>query len=51
MDSMDYGNESDDEAMSTDILEYIRDVSHYHPNVNRKKDRYKIPDRIKQRQS
>ena len=35
MDSMDYGNESYDEPMSTEMLEDICDRSQSHPNVNR----------------
>ena len=38
MDSLD---ESDDEPMSTETLEYIRDRSQSYPNVNRIKARYK----------
>ena len=37
--------------MYTEMLEDIRDGSQYHPNVNRRDVRYKIRDRIKQRQS
>ena len=36
MDAMDYGNESDDDPMSTDMLEEICDISQYHLNVNRR---------------
>ena len=36
MDAMDYRNESDDEPMSTDILENIRDGSQSHLNVNKR---------------
>ena len=50
MDTMDYGNESNDDPISTDILEEIRDGSQYHPNVNRRGVHYKIRDHIKQRQ-
>ena len=32
------------------MLEYIRDGSQTHPNVNRGEARYKIRDRIRQRQ-
>ena len=32
------------------MLEDIRDGSQTHPNVNRRESRYKISDRIKQRQ-
>ena len=45
---LDYGNELDDEPMSTDMLEYIHDRSQYHPGVNRIYVRFKIRDRIKQ---
>ena len=48
---MDSGDESDDEYMSTDISEDIRDVSQSHLDVNRRNARYKIRDRIKQKQS
>ena len=41
---------SDDEIMSTEMLEYIRDGNQYHLNVNRREAGYKIRDRIKQRQ-
>ena len=47
---MDSGDESDDDPMSTEMLEYIRDRSQSHPNVNKREARYKIRDRIKQRQ-
>ena len=33
------------------MLEYIRDGSQTHPNVNRREERYKIRDCIRQRQS
>ena len=48
---MDSGDDSDDEPMFTEMLEDIRDGSQYHLNVNRRESRYKISDRIKQRQS
>ena len=48
---MDFVNESDDDHMSTDMLEYIRDGSQSHPNVNSREARYKICDSIQQRQS
>ena len=51
MDAMDYDDESDDEPMSTEILEDIRDGSQSHQNVNRIEARYKINDCIKQKQS
>ena len=48
---MDSGDEPDDDPISTEVLEDIRDGSQSHPNVNRREARYKICDRIKQRQS
>ena len=50
MDAMDSGDESDDEPISTEMLEDILDGSHSHPRVNRREARYKIHDSIKQRQ-
>ena len=49
MDAMDSGDESDDEPISTDMLEDICDESQSCPNVNRIEESYKIRDRIKQR--
>ena len=43
-------NESDDEPMSTEMLEDIRDISQSNPNVNRRESCYKTRDSIKQRQ-
>ena len=40
-------DESDDAPISTDMLEDILDGSQYHPNLNRREERYKIHDRIK----
>ena len=51
MDAMNSGDESYYDIISTDMLEDIRDGSQTHPNVNRREARYKICDRIKQRQS
>ena len=48
--TMDYGDESDHDIVSTEMLEDIRDRSQTHPNVNRKESGYKIRDHIKQRQ-
>ena len=44
---MNSGDDSDDEPMSTEMLEDIRDVHQSHPNVNRREARYKIRDRVK----
>ena len=49
MDVTDSGDESDDEHMSTQMLEEIHDGSKSHPSVNRRETRYKIRDHIKQR--
>ena len=51
IDAMDYGDESDDELMSIEMLEDIRDGSQYRLNFNMREARYKIHDRIKQIQS
>ena len=51
MDTMDSGDESDHDLISTEMLEDIRDGSQTHPNVNRRASRYIICDHISQRQS
>ena len=51
MDVMDSGDESDNEPISMEMLEYIHDVNQSHPNANKREARYKICDRIKQIQS
>ena len=51
MDAMDSRDESDDETMSTEMLEDILDRSKSHTNINRREARYKIRDRIRKRQS
>ena len=51
MDVMYSGDESDDEYISTEMLEEIWDVSKSHTNVNRREAHYKIRDRIKQTKS
>ena len=48
--AMDYGDESDDDPMSTMMLEDICYGSQSHSNVNMIEACYKIRDRIKQRQ-
>ena len=48
MDLMDSGDELDDEYISMEMLEDIRDGSQFHLNVNNIKARYKKRDRIKQ---
>ena len=49
MDAMNYGDESDHDLTSRDMLEDIRDGSQTHPKVNRREARYKIRYRIMQR--
>ena len=50
IDVIDSGNESDDEPMSTEMLEDIIDGSKSHTSVNRREAHYKIHHRVKQRQ-
>ena len=50
MNAMNSCDESDHDPISTEMLEYIRDRSQIHPNVKRGEARYKIRDRIRQRQ-
>ena len=50
LNDLDSGDESDDEHMSTDMLEDICYGSQSHPNVNKREAHYKIRDHIKQRQ-
>ena len=47
---MNSGNESDNDLISTEMLENIRDRNQSHMNVNQREARYKILDRIRQRQ-
>ena len=51
MDNLDSSDESDHDCISTEMLEDICDGSQTHPNVNKREARYKIRDRIRQRQS
>ena len=51
MDVISSGDESNSEPVSTDMLENICDGSQYHPSVNRREERYKIRDWIKQSES
>ena len=48
MDMMSSGEYSDAELMSTEMLEDICDSSQSHLSINRREERYKIRDRIKQ---
>ena len=49
--NINYGDESDHDIISTEMLEDIRDGSQTHPNVNKMEARYKIRDCIRKRQS
>ena len=49
MDAINSGDESDNDLVSTEMLEDIRDGGQTHPNVNRIEARYKIRDSIRQR--
>ena len=51
MDTINSDDESDHDLIYTEMLEDIRDGSQTYPNVNRREVRYKIRDRIRQRQS
>ena len=51
MEHINSGDESDHDFISTKMLEDIFDGSQTHSNVNRRYARYKICDRIRQRQS
>ena len=50
MDAINSGDGSDHDIIYTEMLGDIRDRSQNHPNVNRREARYKIRDRIRQRQ-
>ena len=47
--TMDSGDDSDHDIISTEMLEDVCDRSQIHPNVNRREARYKICDCIRQR--
>ena len=51
MDAIDSGDESDHDDISTEMLEDICDGNQSHLNVYQREARYKIRDRIRQRQS
>ena len=51
MENLNSGDESDRDIISTEMLEYIREGSQTHLNFNKREARYKIRDRIRQRQS
>ena len=51
MDNLDSNEKSDHDLISTEMLEDIRDGSQTHPNVNKSKERYKIFDHVRQKES
>ena len=51
MDAMNSGDDSDHDIISTEMVEDICDINQSHTNVNQREVRYKIRDRISQRQS
>ena len=51
MENINSGDESDHDLISMEMLEDIREGSQTHPNVNKREARYKIRDRVRQRQS
>ena len=48
MDAINYGDESDHDLISTEMLEEIRDGNQTRPNVNQREAHYKIRDEIRQ---
>ena len=51
MDAMNSVDESDHDLISTEMLEDICDGIQSHPNFNQREGRYKIFNRVRQRQS
>ena len=49
MDDINSGDESDNDLISANMLEDIRDVSQTHLNVNRREARYEIRDLIRKK--
>ena len=50
MENINSSDESDHDLICTEMLQDILDGSQTHPNVNKREARYKIRDRISQRQ-
>ena len=51
MENLDSNENSDYDLISTEMLEDIRDGTQTHPNVNKREARYKIRDRVRQKES
>ena len=50
MENLDPNEKSDHDLISTEMLEDIYDGSQTHPNVNKRETRYKIRDRVRQKE-
>ena len=50
MGAINYGDESDHDLISTDMLDYIRDGSQTHTKFNRREAHYNIRDRVRQKE-
>ena len=50
MENLNFNENSDQDLLSTEMLEDIRDGSQTHPNVNKREAHYKIRDCIRQSQ-
>ena len=51
MENINSDEKSDHDLISTEMLEDIRDGSQTHPNVNKREERYKRHDRVRQKES
>ena len=51
MENIDSNEKSDHDLISTEMLEDIHDRIQTHPNVNKREARYKIRDRVRQKES
>ena len=50
MENINYGDQSDHDLISTEMLEDISDGSQTHPNFNKREARYKLRDRSRQKE-
>ena len=50
MDAINYGDESDFDLISNEMLEEIRGGSQTHLNVNKREAHYKIRDRVRHKE-
>ena len=49
MENLDSNEQSNHDLISTEMLEYIRDGSQTHPNVNKREACYEIHDRVRRK--